>query len=83
MAIHKSVASFVDKEYRTQATAATCYTRKASNYLPQFGLLFEPFYKRAYKDPALFFELTDSMKKDRDAFTSYARHIMEMLGSQA
>ena len=82
MAIHKSVASFVDKEYRTQATAATCYTRKASNYLPQFGLLFEPFYKRAYKDPALFFELTDSMKKDRDAFTTYARHIMEMLGSQ-
>ena len=26
-AMHKSVASYVDKEHRRQATAATCYTR--------------------------------------------------------
>ena len=29
IAIHKSVASFVDKEFRQQALASNCYTRKA------------------------------------------------------
>ncbi|MBQ9764663.1 MAG: ribonuclease H-like domain-containing protein [Lachnospiraceae bacterium] len=33
-AIHKSVAQFVDKAYRTQAKACNCYTRKASEYIP-------------------------------------------------
>lgn len=33
-AMHKSVASFVEKEYRRRATAATCYTRKAGAFLP-------------------------------------------------
>lgn len=49
VALHKSVASFVDKEHRVQATAATCYTRKHSLYLPQWELLFTPFFKRDYK----------------------------------
>jgi len=33
-AMHKSVASFVEKEYRKKATAATCYTKKAGAFLP-------------------------------------------------
>lgn len=33
-AMHKSVASFVEKEYRKKATAATCYTRKTGAFLP-------------------------------------------------
>ena len=49
MAIHKSIASFVDKDYREQATAANCYTRKFSLYLPQWEVLVEPFFKREYK----------------------------------
>ncbi len=33
-AMHKSVASFVEKEYRRKATAATCYTKKTGAFLP-------------------------------------------------
>lgn len=35
-AMHKSVASFVEKEYRKKATAATCYTKKTGAFLPLF-----------------------------------------------
>ena len=79
VAMHKSVASFVDKAHRVQATAATCYTRKHSSYLPQWDYLFEPFFKREYKSPLLFFELTDDFKTNREAFALYASHILTML----
>lgn len=75
-AIHKSVASFVDKEHRMQATAATCYTRKFSIYLPQWDIFMEPFFKRNYKSKELFFELTDEMKKDRVFFSRYAQYLL-------
>lgn len=81
MAIHKKVASFVDKEHRQKATAATCYTRKISSYLPEWDILFEPFFKRDYKSKELFFELTDEIKQDRTFFGNYASHILDMLAS--
>lgn len=80
VAMHKSVASFVDKEHRIPATAATCYTRKYSSYLPMWDYVLEPFFKREYKSSLLFFELTDEFKTDREAFSKYASHILEMLG---
>lgn len=79
VAIHKSIASFVDKEHRTQAKAQNCYTRKRSSYLPQWDIIFEPFFKRDYKGADLFFEVTDSFKKDRQAFQTYAFHVLKMM----
>ena len=76
IALHKSVASFVDKEHRTQATAATCYTRKYTTYLPQWDIFTEPFFKRNYKSKEYFFELTDDMKKDRTFFSRYAQYLL-------
>lgn len=81
VALHKSVASFVDKNHRIQASAANCYTRKFSEYLPQWSILFEPFFKRDYKSRELFFELTDDLKKDRQAFSKYASHILNRMAS--
>lgn len=81
VALHKSVSGFVDRKHRMQASASTCYTRKASLYLPQWELIFTPFFKRDYKSKELFFELTDELKKDRKAFTSYAKHVLEMMSS--
>lgn len=80
VAMHKSVASFVDKEHRVPATAATCYTRKYSSYLPMWDYILEPFFKREYKSSLLFIELTDEFKTNREAFSKYASHILEMLG---
>lgn len=81
IALHKSVATFVDKAHRLQASAANCYTRKFSHYLPQWDFLLEPFYKRDYKSRELFFELTDELKKDRPAFTTYANHVLGMIAA--
>ena len=80
-ALHKSVATFVDKDHRTQATAATCYTRKFSSYLPQWDSVFEPLFRREYKSTDQFFELTDDLKRDRNAFNKYACHVIQMLAS--
>ena len=82
VAIHKSIASFVDKEHREQAKAHNCYTRKRSSYLPQWDILFEPFFKRDYKSSELFFEITDSFKKDREAFQAYALHVLKMMSGK-
>lgn len=81
VALHKSVATFVDKEHRIQANATNCYTRKHSSYLPQWDYLFTPFFKREYKSKEIFFELTDELKKDRQAFTRYAKHILDNITS--
>jgi len=81
VALHKSVATFVDKEHRIQASASNCYTRKFSMYLPQWEAVFTPFFKREYKSKELFFELTDELKKDRPAFTAYAKHVLEMMST--
>ena len=80
-AIHKSVAAFVDQAYRRQATARNCYTRKTSTYLPQWEVLFTPFFKKDYDDKELFFELTDELKTQRESFNIYAHHILEMMRS--
>ena len=82
MAIHKSLASFVDKDYREQAKASTCYTRKTGLFLPQWSTMIEPFFKRDYDSTDLFFELTDDIKKDRDLFSSYVTHVLNKLAFQ-
>lgn len=81
VALHKSVAGFVEKPYRIPASAATCYTRKLSGYLPQWDILFEPFYKREYKSRELFFEITEELKKDRAAFSRYTSHVLNMIAA--
>ncbi len=81
VALHKSVAGFVDREHRVPATAATCYTRKLSCYLPQWDMLVEPFFKRDYKSKSLYFELTDELKRDRETFHKYANHIIKMIAA--
>jgi len=80
MAVHKSVSEYVDKDFREQAKASTCYTRKVSDYLPQWGTpVFEPFFKRDYDSNNIFFELTDSFKSSKESFTKYSNHILSMM----
>lgn len=81
LALHKSVADFVDRNHRTPASAANCYTRKISSYLPQWDTVFKPFFKRDYKGRELFFELTDEIKRDRQLFSTYASHILSALAA--
>lgn len=51
-ALHKSVASFVDKQYRKPATASTCYEKVSGDFLPMFDLeshIFSQYFKEENK----------------------------------
>ncbi|MBP5198954.1 MAG: ribonuclease H-like domain-containing protein [Lachnospiraceae bacterium] len=77
VALHRSVATFVDKEHRVRAKAENCYTRKYSEYLREWDFLFTPFFKKDYQSKEIYFELTDEIKRDREVFSKYASHILE------
>lgn len=79
MALHKSVAGYVDPAFREKAKASNCYTRKQSLYLQQFKPTFEPIFKRSYNDSGLFFEITDAFKKDRAGFSKYATEVLQAM----
>lgn len=70
MAMHKDVASFMDKKYRKPATAATCYIKKKGQFLPVgctellpelFGheKLFKRMFLREYKSSPFYIELQE------------------------
>ncbi len=77
MAIHKSIAEFVDKNFREKAKPENCYTKKAGQYLIEWDLVFTPFFKRDYVDKSFFFDLNEAMKKSRFAMSLYACHVVE------
>ena len=70
MAMHKSVATFVDSSHRKKATAATCYTKKAGFFLPNFcpaknvkeNFSDLPLFYKQYKDKLSFCELPKDYK---------------------
>jgi len=78
-ALHKSVASFVDRSHRVKCTAENCYTRKPGQFLRQFDFVFTPFFKKNYKDKAIYFELSDHLKQSRTALSLYACHILNSM----
>lgn len=75
MAIHQSVATFVDKEYREKAKASNCYNRKTSKFLPQYEAVMNPVFKKEYKDKCTFFELTDDFISSDVMLRRYVDHI--------
>lgn len=75
-AIHKSVAFYVDKEFRTQAKATTCYTRKSGEFLPQFDILISPCFHRNLKEKMSFFEPNDTFIDNKEQVQKYVLHIL-------
>ena len=75
MAIHKSVASFVDKEYREKAKACNCYTRKIGKFLPQYDTIMNPSFKKEHKDKCSYFEVTEDFQTSDGMLKRYAEHI--------
>lgn len=76
VALHKSVASFVDKEHREKATARNCYTKRLAKYLKQWDMLVTPFFKSDYDSKEYYFELTDERRTDRELFSAYISHVL-------
>ena len=77
MAVHKSVATFVDKQYRERAKASNCYTRKTGVFLPQTSIIMSPTFKKDYKDKVSYFELTSDFSESDVMLRRYVKHIFE------
>lgn len=77
MAVHKSVATYVDKAYRKQATAATCYIKKSGRYLPQTEEVMTPCFKDQYKDAHSYLEVTDGFLANPQQMTDYVKHLLK------
>lgn len=78
-AIHKSVAFYVDKDYRTKAKAATCYSKKSGCFLPQQEIVISPYFKLEYYDKITYFELTDELLEQSQELIPYIRHVLSCL----
>ena len=77
--IHKSVAFYVDKNFRTKAKAANCYSKKTGMFLAQYEEIVSPYFKIDYYDKILYFELEDDFRSDKALQKLYAAHILKML----
>lgn len=75
-AIHKSVAFYVDKNFRTQSKAANCYSRRTGRFLPQYDEIVSPYFKIDYFDKNTYFELTEEILADTELLKKYIIHIL-------
>jgi len=77
--IHKSIAFYVDKNYRTKAKAANCYSKKTGMFLPQFDEIVNPYFKIDYNDKLTYFELEESFIGNNKIQKSYIIDIISKL----
>lgn len=78
-AIHKSVGEYVDKDARVKATAKTCYTRKQGLFLPQYEPVWEPAFRREYKDKISYTEYREELFAEPSRFQTYLRQLLTHL----
>lgn len=78
-AIHKSVAFYVDKNFRTKAKAATCYSKKTGCFLPQYEEIMNPCFKLEYQDKITWFELTEEFTDSPEFQKAYALHLLKKI----
>ena len=78
-AIHKSVASSVDKKFRIKAKASTCYVKKNGCFLPQYKHWITPSFKLNYSDKTSYFELTEDFMNNSELINSYITHLLSTI----
>ena len=78
-AIHKSVAFYVDKNFRTQAKAANCYSKKTGHFLPQYDEIIKPYFKINYNDKKTYFEMTDEFLSNNFDIKAFIMNIIKKI----
>ncbi len=93
-AVHKSVAAFVDPQYRTRATQENCYIKKSGLFFPQPEEYFTPTFKASCESKELFFACPEpgsalfsepgskpesALPFPEETLTAYAASLLRML----
>jgi uncharacterized protein YprB with RNaseH-like and TPR domain len=81
--IHKSVAHFVDKDYRVKAKPSNCYTKKQGIFAPQYELLFTPCFKLGYQEKLSFLEIHTDFLLREENLEQYVAHILKYVITKA
>lgn len=79
MAIHKSVATYVDNQYRERCKAYNCYVKKSGEFIVQHELIMQPEFRNDIKDKHSYFLLTDDFINEKQMVISYVKHIIHHL----
>ncbi len=75
-AIHKSVATYMDKQYRKSATKETCYQKISGTFLPSFDLKIEKGFGITFQNRLSYFYYSDIDKQDFST-ELYINHILQ------
>jgi len=78
-AIHKSVAMYVDKEYKVKAKPATCYNKKHGRFLPQPEIVVSPYFKYKFNDKITYFEASDKTLLETGGLYQYVKSLLRYL----
>ncbi len=78
-AVHKSIATGVDKDARMKATASNCYTKTTGYFLPQFEEIWEPVMKQDCKDKMCYAALGDVYLADESSLHKYVSALLAYL----
>ncbi len=74
--IHKSLAQYVDKEFRIKAKPSNCYTRKKGLFTPQYEPLFAPSFRLDYQSKLSFLEIHTDFLLQEEKLEEYVKHIL-------
>ncbi len=77
MAVHKSVSSFVNSDYRERATRDNCYVKKTGYFINQLDAELADGYKKTSKDKSSYILLVDSFLQNPDLLNAYARYVVQ------
>lgn len=81
-AIHKSLATYVDKEFRVKAKPATCYVKKEGVFAPQYETLISPYFKLKHTDKLSFLEVHTDFLLQEETLEQYVKYMMGWLLSK-
>lgn len=80
-AIHRSVAVWVEKEYRVPARPENCYVPKPGRFLPQPEARFGPALRESYASKELYFEYDEDFCTRTEELEDYVamllRHVLQ------
>ena len=75
-AIHKSVAQYVDKEYKEAAKASNCYTIEEGIFLPNPVGYISPSFKADYQDKKCYFKENANILEDYQYASEYVAKLL-------
>ena len=76
MVIHKSLAAFVDKENKTKATAANCYTKHSGNFVKIPEELDLPILRADYSDKILYTPVNEKLLNSKESLLAIFRSVL-------